>query len=363
LLTRVIEPNWIVLFAFILTAITSYILGTSIGTLSSLGVVILGVAMTVNVSIPLVAGALISGAFFGDRWSPVSSMFNLVSNSLGIKTDQLSRSMYFTTFITLLLCLIIYFVLSLTTASNVIMGDNPYSSLLADNYKITFISLIPIIVLFASILLKLPIMKALALGTSTGAVIAVLYQNVPLHTLLEGMIKGYIMAPDGLERILHGGGIIQMLPVLMFITLAGMMNGLLGRTGVFQSVILVLFKKSLSISSYTWRTVCIAILLALVGCNQAFPIILTAQSLKGKWEEEGYEAHHLGRVICDSALVGSGLIPWNMVAVLSVAAIGVPTLEYALYAVLLWLTPFVTILYSYLLSIKKEKEMSQGFNH
>lgn len=353
MLTMVIQPNWIILFAFVLTAITSYILGTSIGTLSSLGVVILGVAMTANVSIPLVAGALISGAFFGDRFSPVSSMFNLVSNSLGVKPAELSRSMYATTSITLLLCLLIYFVLSLSTASSVIVGENPYSQLLAGNFKISVISLIPIIVLFASILFKLPIIKALALGTSAGAVIAILYQNVPLPTLWVGMIKGYIMAPDGLEKILHGGGLIQMLPVLLFITLAGMMNGLLGKAEVFQSVILVLFKKSLSISSYTWRTVCIALLLAVVGSNQAFPVILTAQTLKKKWEEEGFGSLHLGRVISDSAVVGSALIPWNMVAVLSAAAIGVPTLEYGLYAVLLWLSPLVTILYSYILSFKQ----------
>jgi NhaC family Na+:H+ antiporter len=218
-------------------------------------------------------------------------------------------------------------------------------------------------VLFSSILLKLPIIKSLALGTFTGAIIAIFYQNVTLHTLGLGMLKGYIMAPEGLERILHGGGIYLMLPVLLFITLAGMMNGLLGKTEVFHSVILVLFKKSLSISSYTWRTVCIGLLLAIVGCNQAFPVILTAQTLKRKWEEEGFHAHDLGRVICDSAVVGSGLIPWNMVAVLSVAAIGVPTLEYALYAVLLWITPLVTILYSYFLSIKKEKEMIRVVNH
>jgi NhaC family Na+:H+ antiporter len=352
-LTMVIQPDWIVLFAFLLTAVTSYLLGTSIGTLSSLGVVVLGVAMAANVSIPLVAGALISGAFFGDRCSPVSSMFNLVTNSLEIKTSDLSKSMYVSTYLTFFLCLIIYFILSLTTASSATIGANPYSDLLVENYKITFITLIPIIVLFASILLKIPIIRALALGTSTGAILALFYQGVPFQVLWRGMIEGHTMAPEGLETILHGGGLTQMVPVFFFITFAGMMNGLLGKTEVFHSVILVLFKKSLSITSYTWRTICIAIMLAVVGCNQAFPIILTAQTLRKKWMDEGFDKHQLGRVICDSGLVSCGIIPWNMVAVLCVAAIGIPTLVYAPYAFLLWLTPFVSIGYSYVLSMKK----------
>ncbi|OIJ12916.1 hypothetical protein BKP35_10150 [Anaerobacillus arseniciselenatis] len=351
-IVRWIEPNWILLFAFVITAVTSFILGTAIGTLGSLGIIVIGVAVTVDVPIALVAGALVSGAFVGDRCSPLSSIFHLASNSVEVDPKQLFRNMLPTTILMVSFCLIFYFVLGFTIEPKEVMENSVVTALLKENFYISILTLLPIVILFGSILLNVKTIPALALGVLTGIFVALFVQGESLISVLQSLGFGYLQSPKGLEEILRGGGFFNMGELFIFITLASIMNGLLDRTQIFQQFMKKMFEKACTLTNYTIRTVAIGIIFAIVGCNQAFPVMLTSRSLKNTWTAAGYKRSDLGRVVCDSALVTSGLVPWNMVAILSAAAIGVATLDYALYAAFLWIGPIATII----VSVKRSKQ-------
>lgn len=350
-----IEPSWILLFAFTITAITSFILGTAIGTLGSLGIIMIGVALAANVPVTLVAGALVSGAFVGDRCSPLSSAFHLAANSVDVEPKQLFRNMLPTTCLMILFCLIFYFLLGFTIDPTNEVGDGVVKELLQEGFQITLLALLPIIILFGSILLNIKTIPALSSGVLTGVVIALFIQGESFVNVFLSLAFGYNQAPVGLEEILKGGGLIAMWQLFIFITLASIMNGLLDRTEMFKQFMVIMFKKACTLTNYTIRTVFLAIIFAIVGCNQAFPVMLTGRSLKKTWISGGYNKADLGRVVCDSALVTSGLIPWNMVAILSAAAIGVATLDYAFFAAFLWVGPLATIIVSMIRSKQYKK--------
>lgn len=354
-----IDPTWILLFAFMIAAITSFLLGTAIGTLGSLGIIIIGVAITVQVPIALVAGALVSGAFVGDRSSPLSSAFHLAANSVEVDPKSLFKKMIPTTLMMLSFSALFYFMIGLFMEPQGVVENVEVTSLINEFFQISFITLLPIVILFGSILLKIRTIYSLSLGVLTGIVLAVFFQKLPGVVILENLAFGYHHSSEGLEAILRGGGILTMWQLFIFITLASMMNGILDRTQLFKVFMEKMFEKAFSLTNYTARTVVIGIIFAIVGCNQAFPVMLTGRSLKDTWVEAGFKKEDLGRVVCDSALVTSGLVPWNMVAILSAAAIGVSTLDYALFAVFLWVGPVMTILFSYFYKPKQQIELKQ----
>ncbi|WNF35358.1 Na+/H+ antiporter NhaC family protein [Bacillaceae bacterium IKA-2] len=342
-----IEPNWILLFAFFIAALTSFVFGTAIGTLGSLGIIIIGVAITVQVPIALVAGALVSGAFVGDRSSPLSSAFHLAANSVEVDPKKMFRKMIPTTLLMIFFTALFYFFIGFFIEPQGLIGNVVVTNLLQEHFQISIITLLPIVVLFGSILLKVRTIFSLGLGVITAIVIAAFFQNLPVVDILQNLAFGYHHSSSGLEEILRGGGIFTMWQMFIFITLASIMNGILDKTQLFKVFMKKMFEKASSLTSYTARTVVIGTIFAIVGGNQAFPVMLTGRSLKDTWVDAGYQKEDLGRVVCDSALVTSGLVPWNMLAILSAAAIGVPTLDYALYASFLWLGPIMTIAVSF----------------
>ncbi|RXI95538.1 hypothetical protein DS745_24100 [Anaerobacillus alkaliphilus] len=342
-----IEPTWILLFAFLIASVTSFVLGTAIGTLGSLGIIIIGVAITVQVPIALVAGALVSGAFVGDRCSPLSSAFHLAANSVDGDPKKMFWRMLPTTLFMLLFSALFYFILGFFVKPTNVIENLAVTNLLEDYFHISLVTLLPIIVLFGSILLKVRTIYALGFGVLTGIALALFFQSQGIMEVMQNLGYGYHHENQGLEEVLRGGGILTMGQLFLFITLASMMNGILDKAKLFEVFMKKMFEKAYSLTSYTARTVVIGILFAIVGCNQAFPVMLTGRSLKKTWVEAGYNQEDLGRVVCDSALVTSGLVPWNMVAILSAAAIGVATLDYVMFAAFLWLGPIITIIVSY----------------
>ncbi|WP_202077536.1 Na+/H+ antiporter NhaC family protein [Caldalkalibacillus salinus] len=346
-LTGWIQVEWIVLFAFVLSAGTSYVIGTSIGTLGSLGMIILGVAVSVGAPVPIVAGALVSGAFFGDRTSPLSSMVHLTSTTVEEHVRVILRNMSFSTVMLLTVCLLFYTLLGSSIEVNGEALGNQVLMQLTETYVIHLAAILPIGLLFGCILMKMSTVYALLCGVGSALILALTMQGASFSEVSSSLLSGYHSAPEGLEAILRGGGLGSMVPLLLFVSLAGMLNGLVERTQMFYPLIQKLFMGVSTFTGYTYRTVILAISLAVSGCNQAFPVILTGRSVHSMWRQAGLRQGDLGRIINDSAVVTSGLIPWNMVAILSSAAIGVATLDYMLYAILLWFAPVVTVLASY----------------
>ncbi|HEX3015413.1 MAG TPA: Na+/H+ antiporter NhaC family protein [Desulfobacteria bacterium] len=348
---KLVSAKYFLISAFLLTTVTSMILGTALGTLSTMGVALLGIGFSLGFPKPLVAGAIISGAFFGDRSSPMSSAANLAASATGSDFHTMLRHMLPTGLAGLILSAIGYVFLGgshpalLTTDSS-----QTLSSALNHFYVINPLVLLAPIIVIALALKKLPTAYTLGIGLVTGSFLALFLQKTSLFAWLTAMLYGYQAhsANPTLNAVFKGGGLVPMLSLVILILSAGAFNGIISATGMIGQIAAKLLKRIKTPAGVVTATVMFSGATAMVVCNQALPILLPGQMLTPLYQSRGLKQETLARTLTDSGLMLAGLIPWNMLAVLSSATIGVPTLQYAPYALLLWLLPIITLAVAWL---------------
>ncbi|HWJ02144.1 MAG TPA: Na+/H+ antiporter NhaC family protein [Verrucomicrobiae bacterium] len=351
-----VHPGYILVSAFILTALTSMLLGTSIGTLSTMGVALMGIGFSLGVPKPLIAGAVVSGAFFGDRSSPMSSAAHLASTATEVEFNKMLRYMLPTGGLGFGLSLIGYYILGnvYRPAATGVLGLSLPAEL-AKYFTISPLVLLPALLVILLAVGKVPTKYNLGLGVIAGILVAFWVQKMPVPELARALAFGY-KANSGnptIDAMVKGGGILPMLNLILLILSAGAFNGILSATGMIKQVAEKLLQGVKSDSGIIVATVLFSTATALVACNQALPILMPGQMLRSFYQERRLANLTLARTLTDSGLVISGLVPWNMVAILSSMAIGVSTLEYAPYALLLWLLPLLTILFAYFAQPKR----------
>ncbi|MDP4084138.1 MAG: Na+/H+ antiporter NhaC family protein [Bacillota bacterium] len=327
--------------SFLAAIIFSMILGTSVGTLSSIGVPIMSTAIVLHFPIKMVAGALVSGAFVGDRTSPFSSSHQLMAGTLEISVKKQGKAMLFTTILAILICLAFYHLL-----------DSQYSSLITSptkniNWKnLSFIKFLPPILLILFVLFRLSIVYAFLASIFTACVIASM-QGVHSIKLMFDLWNGI----SGL-----GGGLSHMYELLLFLALAGAYNGLLEEMNVIQPYLDRFLQKSKTLFGDTLKTLIATFFISMIAANQTLPIILTGRSFLPHWESK-YGKEELARVMGDSTMLFPGIIPWSVFAIMCSTIVGVPLLEYLPYAVFPLILPCLTLLNSFLKQIKIFKKV------
>ncbi|HZW82481.1 MAG TPA: Na+/H+ antiporter NhaC family protein [Candidatus Deferrimicrobium sp.] len=348
---NLVNPEYLLASAFVLTAATSMILGTSIGTLSTMGVALLGIGFSLGLPKALVAGAVVSGAFFGERSSPMSSAANLAASAVEIEFNKMLRFTLSSGILGFFLALGGYLLLGLNF--HVAPGHTQNSQLalaLAKYFNISWPMLLPAVLVIVASLLKLPTKYSLGIGILAGGAIALLMQNITYLELSKIILLGYHAHTGSVEidSVLKGGGIIPILSLNLLILTAGAFNGITAAAGMLQQIAEKLVAKIKSPPALVVTTILFSTAVALVVCNQTLPILMPGQLFRSLYDQRGIAREVLARTLTDSGLLISGLIPWNMVAILSATAIGVPTLEYAPYALFLWFMPIITIVLAYL---------------
>lgn len=350
-----------VVAAFIITSVISMVLGTSLGTVSTIGIPLLEIGKAMGAPLPLIAGGIISGAYLGDRTSPMSSSANLLAAVTETRLSDMLKKLLTTTAPVYAVCLIVYFLLGKQygMSQEIATQVDGITAIINTAYQISWYQLIPPIIIFTLILFKVPIVYCISSGLISALILTLATQGRTLVDVLQILLNGFHPNNQELASLISGGGLYSMKRVIMIITVSTALNGMLEGMGLLKPFIDSFLKGIKKGNQLITRTVFLSFIVAVLTCNQSLAIIMPGKFLKREYEEWGIDKTSLARAIADSGVVTVPLIPWNVNAVAIASIMGVDTIKYIPFALLCYLLPIATIIIGYLENREKEKHLAE----
>jgi len=342
------SPAYLVPAAFLLAAVVSMMLGTFVGTLSTLGVAIMGMAHGIGAPLPLVAGALVSGALIGDRGSPLSGSLHLNVAMTGTDVRRMQTVLLPTGILAAVISLLGYVWMGSGMPVNGGGMDTSLRGAIASHFIITPWLLLPSVLVLTLAFLRVPVRWALGLGMLASATLGVLFGGVEWLDPVKAAIFGYSaqVSDLNLSRIFGGGGIVPMGKQFALIIAAGALSGIMEATGMMRLVFARLTDGTRRPLALVGSTMTLAVVVALVAANQALPLIVTGRMFRDSYDRSGVPAEVLSRTLADSSTVLVGVIPWNLMAVIATATLGVPARSFLPYAFFALSLPLVSLAYT-----------------
>ncbi len=326
-----VTPRLFILVTFLLCAALSYILGTSFGVCSTLGVILMAIARSGGVNTALAAGAVLSGAYFGDRCSPASSAASLVAAVTDTNLYSNVRQMLRTGLLPLVLTIGIYGVLSFLNPMSEIHGEALAS--LEENFVITWVVLLPAAAMLVLPICKVPIKISMAVSIAIALVIALTVQKFSFWDIVTVAWGGYSSENAELNAILSGGGVTSMTSSYIVVALTGLFSGILEGTDSIRPLTRSANKLADRIGSFP-AMIAVAALAAGSLCNQVVATMMSQQLLENRYESK----EELAMDISNSALLIAGIIPWSIACSTPLEMMGADSSAVP-YGFLLWLIP------------------------
>lgn len=331
---QLIHPQYFVLSAFVITSVVSVLLGTSFGTVSTVGVALMIVAKGADINPHLIAGAIIAGAYFGDRCSPMSSSANLVASITKTKLYENIRAMIATAWLPLIASSLFYWFFSV---SNPAKGKSNLVLEIPHFFNINPLVILPALAVLVLALLQVEVRFTL-LASITIALVLGVFQGYSFFQLIKFALLGFSLEPKSdLSEVLTGGGIISMVRVSLVVVLSTSLAGIIVGTKMLAPVERLIERAS-SRSDLFLGTTIVSLASATFGCTQTIAILMTQQLVHKKYEREKLDSSQLATDIENTAVVLSPLIPWN-IAGLVPATILMTDSGFIPYAVYLYLLP------------------------
>jgi len=361
-----INPRFFLVTALIFCSIISLATGTSYGTVGSGGLAMMGVGMGLGVPPAVTAGAVISGAYFGDKMSPFSDTTNLAPAMAGANLFDHIRHMIYTTGPAYLISMVIYTFLGFKYAGESFDATdlNEILMVLRDSFNINVLMLIPVIIVIILLLKRTPAVPTMLLGTLLGVVFAVMFQGTPLVDTMKTLWSGYQSSSDleFIDKLLNRGGISSMGGLAMVTIFAMGLGGMLEELGVLSTILNTFVNKITTTGRLVLSTIITSYIASLIGCTQSFAHVITGRTFKPLYDEMDLEPINLSRAMEDSGTIIAPLIPWHTNAMFMAGVLGVATIDYAPYVVFSWITPIISIIYGYtgysMIKRKKEEDIN-----
>ena len=347
---KICSPNIIVPLAFVLCAITSLFTGTSFGSIATMGLALFGVGTSMGISAPLMAGAVCSGAFFGDKMSPLSDTTNVAADMSGTPLYDHIGSMMYTTVPATVICLFLYTVLGIRNASA--NADLSNIELILDtlgaNFNISVIALVPAVLVLLTSALKVPAVPAMLGCTAISGVFACLLQKISLSAMLGAAMNGF-SSDTGVamvDKILSRGGMTSMYSTVAIIILSATMGAVLEKSGVIDSLVNnVLLKAVHKPCGLILSTMVYCYSLLLISGHQVMPIILGGRTFRPAYDRMGIQSKVLSRTLEDTCTIGAPMVPWGTSCAYMFSVLGIG-IAYIPYAFLCYIVPLFAILYA-----------------
>ena len=334
----IMNPKFYVLFAFLSSSLVSYMLGTSLGTASTIGVVLIIMARGGDININLAAGAIISGCYFGDRTSPMSSCANLLSNQTETELYPMLKGLRRTTIIPFVIVTIMYLLLSLSNPLTIV-GNNILVNI-QENYTINIIVLLPALIMLVLSTFQYSVRRSMVISIIVGIIISLSIQRVPPLELMKALILGYKLEPENpLVTLLKGGGLFSMLKAGLVVFISCSMAGILEGMNLFYKASL-LFKKFNNRSQLFVATAITSFGSASFGGNQSIAVVMTSQIMKTVYNEKKVDKYNLANDISNTAVLFAPMIPWNIANLLPSSTLDVSATGFVPYAFYLFI-PFI----------------------
>lgn len=345
-----LSARWFLPLMLLFCSAMSLITGSSWTTIGSMGVAAIGVGEGLGIPPGMTAGAVVSGAFFGDKISPMSDSTNLTASVLGVNLFEHIRHMLYTTIPALLISLVVFTLLGFSVADTLAMGDvSAYTESIREHFHLSGWLVIPPAVVILLIVLKVPAIPCLIAGVILGGIAYLTLQGGSLAGLFETIHTGFRIEtgdPD-MDRLFSRGGMESMYAVISLALVSLALGGIMDRTGMLHSIVLRLARFVRSVGNLTLTVICTSIFINIVGANQYLAVILPGQMFEECYRNQNLKLKNLTRTLEGGGTLTAPLIPWNSSGVFIASTLGITATAYAPYAVLCWLTAIVVTVYGY----------------
>ncbi|WP_100011381.1 Na+/H+ antiporter NhaC [Lentibacillus sediminis] len=342
-----IGGTWFYAIVFAVTAIIGVSLGSSLTTTATIGVAFIGMAGAMDASMAITAGAIVSGAFFGDKMSPLSDTTNLASTIVEVDLFEHIRHISWTTIPAFVVSFLLFILLSPEQAISQ-NNSEAYRTALEATNLIHWTSWLPLIVLVICTVFRIPAFIALALSSFLATVLARFTSGMTWPEIWNTWFNGYTATTgfDPVNELLTKGGINSMLFTVSLVILALGFGGLLFVTGIVPVMLEAIQEKLTKVRAIVASTAATAIGVNVLIGEQYLSIMLTGETYKGIYQKAGMPNKVLSRTLEDAGTVINPLVPWSVCGVFIAEVLGVPVLTYLPFAFFCLLSPVITILFS-----------------
>jgi NhaC family Na+:H+ antiporter len=363
---EILSPQWFFAATCIICAISALATGSSWTVAGTLGVALIGVAMGLGLSPAIAAGAIISGAYFGDKMSPLSDTTNLAPAVVDTDIFTHIRHMAWTTGPSFVIALIIFSAIGLGVDASADASSLDQLMITLDaNFNISFIALLPLAVVFYFAYKKVPPLPTILFGALLGGVLAVFLQPESVLRFADspelssglGKLKGVWMAMfggyvsttgvDAVDELLSRGGMISMLNTIWLIVTALAFGAVLEHTGMLRRLIDAALKRAKTTGSLVATVVFSCIGINIVAADQYIAIVLPGKMYRAEFKKRNLHPKNLSRVIEDSGTLTSPLVPWNTCGAYMASTLGVATLAYLPFVFFNLINPLVSMIYGF----------------
>ncbi len=335
------------LAAFVITSIASIFVGTAVGTISTIGIALLGIGKGFGIPYGILLGAVISGAYIADKLSPVSGLLNLILTTTKINYRQILKRMSFTFLPAFIITAIIYYFIGkgydVSSSSGMFVQ---YQQAIQEGFFLSpWLMLLPIGIIILTVC-GLDIILTIIFGILVGGIFSLWFQKNSILGICKAIIFGYkgSTPSEMLNKILEGGGMVSMVEVVLVIMGAVVLSTMFERSGLIDPIVGRFIEGVRSKSKLIFRTGILSGLLTILTCDQAVGIILPVKLFKEKYEELNLDRSILARTVSDTGVVIAPLIPWNINALIIQMVTGMSVTAYFPYAILCYAFPAITII-------------------
>lgn len=372
---QILNPTIFLVAACLVSAIVSLATGSSWSTVATLGVALLGIGRALGLPDGVIGGAIISGAYFGDKMSPLSDTTNLAPAMAGTDLFTHIRYMVLTTAPTFIITLLIFLIIGFVRVQPAELNDvQPILTAINGAFNINpFLFIVPVLVI-GMIVMKVPALPALLAGTLAGALFALIFQPQIVEQVsgIEGRfhVAAYVAVMKSMytnisvttdhemvNSLLQTGGMRGMLNTVWLIICAMIFGGIMEVGGLLQRITQSVIRLAHNQGSLIASTAGTCVFFNITASDQYLSIVVPGRMFASTYRERGLSPENLSRTLEDSGTVTSVLVPWNTCGATQATVLGIPTLTFLPYCFFNIISPFMTILFGYMnIKIAKLKD-------
>lgn len=348
---KIMNPTYFLVTISIICAIVSLVTGTSWGTMGTVGVAGLGIGLSMGIPAAMIVGAIISGAYFGDKMSPLSDTTNLAAGLTHTDLFVHIKNMFYTTIPGLVIALIVYYFLGKNygiTTSN--MQDiNQVITVLQNEFIISpWLLLVPVAVLIL-VIFKLPAVPVLSLGVVLGFLMQIIVQGDSISSTVNVLQSGYVLETNNemVNELLNSGGLDSMMFTVSLVIVAMTFGGILEYSGILDSLVQQLLKVVKSTGGLIASTLGTSFFTNVTCSEQYISIVVPSRMFVQAYKDKGLHSKNLSRALEDGGTLTSVFVPWNTCGVFIYGTLGVSAFSYAPYTVLNYSVPVISLFFAF----------------
>ncbi len=348
---KLISPKFFLVTACFVCSLTSIATGTSWGTIGTLGVAFMGIAIAMEIPVGPAAGAIVAGAFFGDKMSPFSDVTNLAPVAAGSNLFDHIKHMIWSATPAWLIGLFVYFLIGLEYEAKTIETEKItlITQTLKENFNFNILLLLPMLIVFYFAVTKKPTLPGMLLSSFVAGALAVIFQKASIPDIATAMNSGFQSSTGygPVDDLISRGGMMSMMETQLVAFTAFCFGGIMQKTGLLSIILDRVMKFANKVWSIVLTTIASSIVTALITGSSYLSMILPGELLAPVYKKNNLAAKNLSRIIEESGAIIVPLIPWSMAGVYITATLGVSTFTYAPWALMNYIAVIILAVFGF----------------